>query len=280
MMTLRTGLLAALLITASSANAGVTQFVSNGNFASTSAPGTSFGMQSGGTVTGWNDNGGYNFLFATYTQAINPGSGITSNPGYNNNTSLYMWSTAVKTNGVYGAGPNAWTAAPSGSAFIAMDADYSTAAVSQTINGLTVGRAYTLSFDYGFAQQASYTGTIPITIAAALASSALSSTAGVLCQETYNLASTSFSGWDPNTSGSPDTCTFVASSTTEVLSFLSSASVQVPPFALFTNVSLTGPYIVPEPMSVALFGAGLVGLIGARRLRRTGAKASAARAAD
>ncbi len=241
--------------------AQATQFVTNGNFATTSAPGTSFGFGSyfGGapTITGWSTVAGYNFLFATYTQAINAPSSITSNPGYNNNTGLYLWSTT--NGGNTGTGTTAWSAPPGATSFIAMDADYNTAAVTQTIGGLQVGKVYTLSFDYAFAQQAGFSGNLPITLAAALATSALTTTSGATCSESTNLISGSFSGWGI------DTCNFTATASTEVLSFLSSSTIAQPPFALFTNVSVT--QAVPEPMSLTILSAGAGGLFLARRRR-------------
>jgi len=61
--------------------------------------------------------------------------------------------------------------------------------------------------------------------------------------------------------------TFTATAATEALSFLASGQPQVPPFALMADMDL---FMAPEPGTIALFGAGLAGLMAlAWRRRRT-----------
>ena len=68
-----------------------------------------------------------------------------------------------------------------------------------------------------------------------------------------NVASQGFSGW------MNQTFYYVATSSSEVLSFLAASTTNVPPFALLANVSLT---LAPEPSSSALVFTGLVAAIG------------------
>ena len=69
---------------------------------------------------------------------------------------------------------------------------------------------------------------------------------------TFDLNSTGFSGW-MTAAGyvTPD-------STSDTLSFLAYGNLPVPPFALVSDVSLTGG--VPEPATWALMGLGFAGL--------------------
>jgi len=272
MIASRAGLLSALMLAApllAGTTAQAAQFVTNGNFATTVVNGTtytndsgpSFNMQGQGSVTGWNDNGGYNMLYTNAASATSSSNGVSG--------AVWLWATG---NGGISTFSNPTTGGP---AFIAMDSDFpgNTAAVSQNITGLAVGKSYVLTFEYGFAQQAGFDNspnTLYDLLAANLSSGGiLTTTSGASCLESdgagsggYNFPDKSFTGWI-NAS-----CTFTATASNEVLSFLSSSTLAVPPFAVIANVSLTGPAI-PEPMSIALFGAGLAGLAGARRLRRS-----------
>ena len=76
-----------------------------------------------------------------------------------------------------------------------------------------------------------------------------------------DVAGKGFSGW------MTETFDYVATSSTEVLSFLASGSpAGQPPFALLANVSMTQ---VPEPATWALMLTGLAALAGIVRGRRT-----------
>ena len=244
------------------------QLVTNGNFTTvvngynsteiglSNTNGTNTGST---TVSGWNANGGYNFLFYPGTADLtgaNQGSGYTANCYYGKGcgSNLYIW--GPNTGGV-GKGPQNGMPStdPGGGNFIAMDGDYNTHPMTQTITGLTKGTVYALSFYYAFAQQAGYTGATMQNLTASLGTS--SQSVGV-----YNLPSEGFSGWQY------ETFYFEATSNTgsEVLSFLASANVQLPPFALLADVSMVA---APEPATWGMLAVGLAGVLGAARMRRT-----------
>jgi hypothetical protein len=214
--------------------------VTNGNFSSFSTTVTQsfqFGTYNSytppATLTGW-ASAGYNYVFLP--------SSTTATGTYGN---LSLWSPAT------GSSNGFTNASPTGGNFVAADSDYGTLAITQTINGLTVGRTYTLSFAWAGAQQSGYTGAT---------TDAWQVTLGSTMQQTQtiNVASQGFSGW------MTQTFNYVATSTSEVLSFLATGSPAVPPFALLANVSLTA---APEPSSVTALLSGLAGLLGFVRYR-------------
>jgi hypothetical protein len=70
-----------------------------------------------------------------------------------------------------------------------------------------------------------------------------------------------FTGW------MTEDMTFEATSTSEVLSFLSVGTPNgQPPFSLLADVSMLA---VPEPGSLAMVGAGALGMLAMRRRKRT-----------
>ena len=151
-------------------------------------------------------------------------------------STLALWTS---TNG----GLNTWNGlAPTGN-FVAMDADYGTGPISQTVNGLTAGDTYTLTFDYAFGQQTYYYGPTTQMLTASATNSITSAVDGTWTSATVNLPSQGFSGW------SSESLTFTASGASDVASFLAAGSPQVPPFTLVSDVSLTG---VPEPATWAM----------------------------
>jgi hypothetical protein len=169
------------------------------------------------------------------------------------------------TSAYYNAGtstilPSAITA-PSGGNFIAMDANWggatTSAGISQTISGLTSGASYTLSFAYALTQWQGYTGPNSLYWTAELGSSAKNT-------GTQTISTQGFSGW------ATATFTFIADNATETLTFLANGGTGQPPIALLANVSLTK---APEPMSLALFGTGIVALMGVARKRPAAARA-------
>jgi hypothetical protein len=235
--------LAALALWAVAVAAQATQLVTNGSFETLTNGYGQIGYNT--NATGWTTTG-YNFVF----NASNATSGV---PGYYNPVSL--WGTA---NG----GVNPITASPDGGNFIAADGAYEVGAISQTINGLTAGQKYSVSFYWAAAQQYTYNGATTDMWTVDLASSALTSNTQAGSQSTSitNLASHAFSGWQY------DTMTFTATAATDVLSFLSTGTPSgVPPFALLDGVSMVA---VPEPSGAALMIVGVLALAGLRIARR------------
>ena len=157
--------------------------------------------------------------------------------------------------------------------FAALDGDFQTEALTQTITNLTVGDTYTLSFNYAFGQQSGFPQSVTESLTASIDSfsvtlpSAFSGcdSNGDNCTGGYLNPEHGFSGWSTYSTA------FVAGATTETLSFLAAGSKQVPPFALISDVSLTGS--VPEPSTWAMMLIGFVGLgyAGFRSSRRKAA---------
>jgi len=153
---------------------------------------------------------------------------------------------------------NGLTASGNGN-FAALDGNFNTAAITQTINGLTPNKQYTLSFNYAFGQQNGFYGDTQQNLTVSFGGSYSHTT------PTITLPSTGFSGWQTFT----DTVT--ADSTSDVLSFLANGATvggggQVPPFALVSDVSLVGAP-GPGPATGPLAVLGLLAL-GYARLRR------------
>jgi hypothetical protein len=116
-----------------------------------------------------------------------------------------------------------------------------------------------LTFNYAFSQQTNFYGDTIQSLAVGIGSTSWDS-------GNVTLPSQGFSGW---TSGGTS---FTATSTSEVLSFLATGNLQVPPFALVSDVSITG---VPELSTWAMMLAGFAGLgfVGYRRREKNSAVA-------
>jgi hypothetical protein len=183
------------------------------------------------TVTGWSTSNGYTFLYT-------PGSADTTGaPGQYG--TLALW------------GPNNGSAnglpatSLAGGNFIAMDGDFQTAPVTQTINGLTGGQTYTVGFWWAGAQQSGFDGPTTDSLFVSLGSQTQQT-------GTVNVADHGFSGW------MYDSFTFTATGSSEPLSFLASSSPAVPPFVLLDGVTLNATpepgYVIPGVLMFALMG--------------------------
>jgi hypothetical protein len=224
-----------------------TNLVQNGSFAVTGGNtsfqfGTNNSYVSTETLANWSSVG-YNFVFL-------PTSTVAT--GTYGNLSLYSATTSPS---------NSFNnASPTGGNFIGADGAYGTAAITQTINGLAVGSNYAVSFAWAAAQQTGFTGATTEQWQVTLGTSTHSTSV-------VGIGTNGFSGW------MNQTFNFVATSSSEVLSFLANGTpAGVPPFALLANVSLTK---VPEPASVTLMITGIAGLIGIARRRRSVQKSAA-----
>jgi hypothetical protein len=220
--------LAALGLMTVAAHAG--NLVTNGSFEDTTLSGKAKFL---GKVAGW--SGGANLTFLDF-----PGTA-------DNGTYLSVY------------GPFAATS-PDGGNFVEMDGDpnYSSA-IFQTINGLTVGQSYVVTFDQAAGQQTGFNGATTEQWKVSLGSeSQLSSK--------YSLLSHGVGPWETQQ------LTFKATSVSEVLSFLAVGTPNgEPPISFLDGVTLNA---VPEPATWAMMILGLGGLGGLARSRRRAAIAA------
>jgi hypothetical protein len=202
-------------------------------------------------------------------------AGYTTVPGWtvsavNGSTPFDLWwvaSTASTTSALtqYGnTGQELVPSYPGGTApstnFVSLDGDPNASGVlAQTVNGLVVGDHYQLSFDWAATQMTTASNSAyTIGVAFNLGASALTTVVGKPSTSVYSGAYRTSSNW------SVVTYNFTATSTSEVLSFLSFGTpVGGPPIALLDAISLED---IPEPSSVALV-AGVLLLAATRRRR-------------
>jgi len=221
------------LLFAASATSHATELVQNGDFASNAGLGQ-LGYNT--SATDWsNPSPQYNFVFSS------------SDP------------TGV-VNGQYGGlSLINVSAPPAGADFVGADADFQTGPIQQTINGLTVGNSYDLTFYWAASQQTGFTGNTTQQFQVSLGSETENT-------PIFHLPSQTFSGW------MPESMTFTATSNSEVLSFLAAGNPQVPPFTLLTDVSMESTNSpVPEPETWSLLLTGLMagaGLLQSRKWLR------------
>ena len=233
---------AAVVALALTTGANATQFIQNGDFATNGGNGQ-FNFNTTAAhwyvPTGSNDSG-YAFLYQNGTADT---SGAIGEYG---NTQLW---------GAGNGGLNTIANPPSGApAFVALDGDFQNKPLNQDISGLVVGGSYVVHFDYAYAQQSGFNGDTDQHLTVSLGGQSFDTPTGTN-------PSHGFTGWY-----STD-LTFTATSANETLSFLAYGNLPVPPFALVTGVTLTGP-AVPEPSTWAMMLGGFGGLGLAARLRR------------
>jgi hypothetical protein len=214
------------------------ELVTNGNFTQLT---NDAGGQLGDNVnaTGWTTTG-YNFVFPSGN------AGDVNVTGSDGALSLY---------GPANGSNNGLVVAPGGGNTVAADGAYEVAPIQQTINGLTTGTTYAVSFEWAGAQQSGFAGGTTENWSVSLGSATQTT-------NTVSIPNEGFSGW------MTQTFDFTATGTTEVLSFLANGTpTGEPPFSLLADVSMTA---VPEPKTYAcwtiLFGLGI--LFGKRAWRR------------
>lgn len=222
----------ATLISGTSAHAATTQFVVDGQFEST------YDGADAQSLADWTATG----LARVFTNADNP-------------SGLGMW-----TNTTSGNGWNGLSSTGVGN-FVALDGAFPTtsdnASISQLITGLTVGRHYKLTFDYGFSQERDPSGVY-------FSGDTINSLTASFGSTDWNsgnilLTSHGFVGWDSAT------IDFTATSGSELLKFVARANVALPSYALLSNVSISSA--VPEPATWAMMILGFFG-VGATARRR------------
>jgi hypothetical protein len=230
--------------------AGAANLVQNGSFETVTGGVGGQLDYNGFAATDWATTG-YNFLMQSGS------ADTTGEPGIDGFVAFW--------------GPNDGAAnglpatSPDGGNFVALDSylapggGIAVAALTQTINGLTPGQTYALSFYWAGAQEYNYGGATTDQLLVSL---------GTQTDDTaiVSLASHGFSGW------AQTTLDYTASSTSEVLSFLATGTPPVsdPPFVFLDGVSLTTTSSVPDTASTAmLFGCAATVLgFAARRYNR------------
>lgn len=150
--------------------------------------------------------------------------------------------------------PTSVTDAPGGS-FIGMQANLPHSGIQQSIDGLTSGKTYTVSFYWAATQDNIDTGKTTSGFQVSIAATTFDTgTQTVFSNQGFlgTHSTATFAGW------TAESFTFVADSTSAMLTFLARGTgFGLPPFALLSDVSLTA---VPEPSVLVTFGGGLLGL--------------------
>lgn len=246
-MTMKTFVPAAALIALAfgqAAHADGLNLVTNGNFdQSTYANNSQFGSGYGGQgVTGWTGGSGYQLYFFSGTASTNSAASQYDS-GYNNGSEKFYTMAGSPTGG-------------SGN-FVALDGDPTVGgggSISQTLNNLTVGAYYAVTFSWATGQLQSRSGATTDKVDVMLGGQSF-------LTQIVSDASQSSTPWIQQT------FIYQATSASETLSFLAEGTpTGLPPMVALDGVSVTA---APEPTSIALLGAGLAALGFAYRRRRT-----------
>ena len=204
--------------------------------------------------------------------------------GTKGNTDLCGSGASAPFTPAVGAGMNFWPGtfqtAKDGANYVMIDADPTfETALTQSVSSLVIGHSYQISFFQATAQQNTFSF---------VGNDANTTNNGLACGATGLLARCiDFTvGFGSSTHASPNmvlnnhsstawvqqTMTFVATATTQTLSFLAVADVPansgMPPIALLDGITLTDVTPTPEPGTFALLGLGLVAIPLLLRYRR------------
>ena len=223
----------AFLALALSAQAG--NLVVNGGFETTTNGPCQFDYCT--TAPPWSSSG-YAFIFGYGT-----GDTTGSNGWYGG---LTLWGPHNGSNNGMPAG------SPGGGNFVGTDGAWDVQPIQQTINGLTVGDQYNVSFWWAGAQEFAVDGDTTEQWQVSLGNQTLYTS--VLPNPSHG-----FTGWKY------ESLTFTADNSSDVLSFLAVGTPQgTPPFVLLDGVTMNA---VPEPGTLALSVGGLLGIVGTLRSR-------------
>ena len=261
----------ALALTLGAAGAAdAANLIVNGSFSQTSASLTSLlagGVYNGAEISQTFSVGVNNYNF----ESAVTGWSSPSVPGYTNAYNLWESGANVTTKDAVSQYPseqqrmnsNFTGDSPDGGAFMILDGDPTfTGPLEQTVNGLVVGQDYSLSFYWAGGELSNRVGYVSDQIHVGFSDG--TTTQAYSTAKYLNTAPAgqpgSFSGWMKVTT------TFHATSSSEVLSFLSDGAPggNLPPVALLDGVTLTG---VPEPgvWALIILGFGGVGAMIRRR---------------
>ena len=236
-------------LAASLAGSAHAQLVTNGGFETLTdkngnAISTGGQMNYNTYASGWTTTG-YNFIFTTGSADT---TGETGSAGV-----VKLWGPGTgNANGLPAT-------SPSGGNYVAADGNSGVAPITQTINGLSAGHAYAVSFDWAGAQQSNRTGSTTEQWIVKLGNDTQSTSI-------ISLASHDFSGWKHQTFN------YMATSSSEVLSFLAKGTpAGTPPFSLLDGVSVVA---TPEPSPLVSLFVGGLGLAVIIRLRARAKKSS------
>jgi len=254
------GVVSISLLLLGTANSAQATIVTNGGFETVNTlVSTEFGAKHPAvTESDWNATG-YTFVFLNAKDTA---------AAFGGNAPVMFWGSDVTHNSVTGVGTR--QGSPNGGNFVASDPSVGGPAhLTQMINGLVVHQQYDLSFYWAGAEQAFYSGQ-------------------KLCDHVDPLPCTT-DGWNVSVGGSlVDSVTqtdpnhtftgwqlasvkFTATAASELLDFLATGgpTSSQPPFALLDGVTITqNRQPVPEPITLSILGAGLVGAMSLRRRKK------------
>jgi hypothetical protein len=253
-------ILAALFVTVGGLHGAIAyavpvNLVQNGNFEDVTNGTGKFAntgnITSAGTTVadGWTSSG-YNFIYTP---------GTADGKSKARGSAIPLW-------GSENGGLNTITVSQGGGNFFAGDGVYQAGPLQQVINNLVAGQSYILSFDYAGAQQQGFTGLTTEGWAVSLGK--VTATNKVQDTAMLNDVSHGFTGW------TSDTMTFIATSSSEVLSFMALGTPNgEPPVSLLDNVSLVAGAAVPEPGTLWAMLIGGLALLGVAKRRRNARQA-------